>query len=115
MSNTPEPAQPEPVQPLVAHPEPASGSDQLANEISIALAGSGVEVEVIPPSTMRNPWFRAGLYLRVFFAMVFTGLFIWAVVRGLDWLDLFGIAVATAIFWVVTYAAFRGIRISHLG
>ena len=85
------------------------------NGIDIALTGSGIEVESIPESTRHSPWFRAGLCLRVFFALVFTGAFIWAVVRGLDWLDVFGLAVVTLCFWVVTYAAFRGIRISNLG
>jgi hypothetical protein len=115
MSNTPEPAPPEPVRPLVPHPEPASDSDQLANEIGNSMAGSGWEIESIPPATRLNPRFRAGLYLRVFFALVLTGLFIWAAVRGLDWLDLFGIAVATFTFWVITYARFRGIRIRNPG
>jgi hypothetical protein len=115
MSNTPESALPEPVRPLVPHPEPASDSDQLANEIDNAMAGSGWRIEPIPLATRQKPSFRAGLYLRVFFGLVLTGLFIWAAVRGLDWLSLFGIAVTTAIFWVITLARFRGVRIRKPG
>jgi hypothetical protein len=54
------------------------------------------------------------LYFRVFLALVFTALLIWAGVRGAGWLDIFGGTVTTAAFWTVTIAAFRGIRISNL-
>jgi hypothetical protein len=95
-------------------PEIAPGVEKLAGDMDAGLAGSGVVIEPIPDSIRHDPRFRAGLHFRVFLALAFTVLLIWGAVRGADWLDVFGGAVATAAFWTVTIAAFRGIRVDNL-
>lgn len=108
MSETAKPGPPSAPAPVPA-PKAAPDPERLAQDLIVSVPGA--EVEVIPEPVRRNPVFRVGLYFRVFLALVFTGLLIWRVVSGLDWMDIFGGAVTILTFWVVTIAKFRGVQV----